>query len=115
MWKRQYHANHRNSKSIFDFTIYDIVTIEFDNDWYIYDAQDEAHVEVSTNGGSTWVGVWDHVGASIRNTHESVNISSLAAGNSNIKIRLRSVQPGWDWWWVLDNFCVYGMYVVPVN
>ena len=100
---------------VFDFTLYDVVTIEFDNDWYIYDAQDEAHVEVSTNGGSTWVGVWDQVAASIRNTHETVNISSLAAGNSNIKIRLRSVQPGWDWWWVIDNLCVYGMYVVPVE
>jgi PKD repeat protein len=99
----------------FDFSIYDVVTIEFDNDWNVIDAQDEAHVEVSTNGGSTWVGVWDQIGTDISNTHESVNISSLAAGNSNIKIRLRSVQPGWDWWWVLDNFCIYGMYIVPVE
>ena len=98
-----------------DCTQYDVVTIEFDNDWNILDAQDEAHVEVSTNGGTVWVGVWDQIGADIRNTHESVNISSLAAGNSNIMIRIRSVQPGWDWWWVLDNFCVYGMYVVPVE
>jgi len=41
-----------------DFSIYDVVTIEFDNDWYVFDAQDEAHVEVSTDGGTTWVGVW---------------------------------------------------------
>jgi len=20
---------------------------------------------------------------------------------------LRSVQPGWDWWWAVDNFCIY--------
>ena len=98
-----------------DCTLYDVVTIEFDNDWRILDAQDEAHVEVSTNSGSTWVGVWDQIGTDIRNTHETVNISSLAAGNANIMVRLRSVQPGWDWWWVLDNFCVYGIYVVPVE
>ena len=99
----------------FDCTMYDVVTIEFDNDWNVFAAQDEAHVEVSTDGGSTWIGVWDKIGEDILNTHESVNISSLAAGNSNIKIRLRSVQPGWDWWWVLDNFCVNGTYVVPVE
>ncbi|MBK9099343.1 MAG: exo-alpha-sialidase [bacterium] len=96
----------------FDLTLYtEMVWIEFDNDWNIYDTQDEAHVEVSTNGGSTWVGVWDQIGADIRNTHEVIDITSIAAGQSNVKFRLRSVQPGWDWWWVLDNFCVYGMYL----
>ncbi len=99
----------------FDCSIYEVVKIEFDNDWRILDAQDEAHVELSTNGGTTWVGIWDHVGASIRNSHETINISSLAAGSANVKVRLRSVQPGWDWWWVLDNFRLYGIYVNPVN
>ncbi len=98
-----------------DCSNYDIVTIEFDNDFRILDAQDEAHVEVSTDGGSSWIGVWEIIGVSVRNTHELINISSLAAGNSNVKIRLRSVQPGWDWWWVLDNIIVYGTYVVPVE
>ena len=100
---------------IFDFSIYDVVTIEFDNDWYVIDAQDEAHVEISTNGGSTWFGVWDQIGNDIRNTHEVINISAMAAGESNVKIRVRTVQPGWDWWWVLDNFSVYGTYVQQTN
>ncbi len=99
----------------FDFSIYDVVMIEFDNDWNILDGQDEAHVEVSTNGGSTWVGVWDQIGIDIRNTHEALNISALAAGKSNVKIRVRTIQPGYDWWWVLDNFSVYGTYVEPSN
>ena len=94
---------------------YDQVIIQFDNDWNVIDAQDEAHVEVSIDGGSTWTGVWDQVGIDILNTHESINITSLAAGQSNVKVRLRSVQPGWDWWWVLDNFSVLGSYVVPVE
>ena len=92
-----------------------MVTIEFDNDWNVIDAQDEAHVEVSTDGGSTWTGVWDQVGTDIRDTHESINISSIAASQSNVKIRIRSVQPGWDWWWTVDNFCVYGTYVMNNN
>jgi len=92
-----------------------MVWIEFDNDWNVLDAQDEAHVEVSINGGTTWVGVWDKIGSDIRNTHEVVDITSVVSGQSNVKFRLRSVQPGWDWWWAVDNFCIYGMYIVPVE
>ena len=98
-----------------DLSNYALVTIQFDNDWNTLDAQDEAHVEVSTNGGTTWTGVWDQIGVDITNTHESINITSLAGGLSNVKVRLRSVQPGWDWWWTVDNFCVIGSYVIPVE
>jgi hypothetical protein len=100
----------------FDLSVYtSMVWIEFDNDWNILDAQDEAHVEVSIDGGTTWVGVWDQIGSDIRNTHEVVDITSIVSGQSNVKFRLRSVQPGWDWWWAVDNFCIYGMYIVPVE
>ena len=89
--------------------------IEFDNDWNVYIAQDEAHVEVSTNGGSTWIGVWDKIGSDIRNTHEVIDVTTLLGGQSNVSVRVRTVQPGFDWWWVLDNFSVYGRYLVPVE
>jgi len=98
-----------------DLSVYTTTWIEFDNDWNTLDAQDEAHVEVSTNGGSTWVGVWDKIGTDIRSTHEVVDITSFVAGQSDVKFRLRSVQPGWDWWWAVDNFCIYGSYIVPVE
>jgi hypothetical protein len=101
---------------VFDLSIYTtLVWIEFDNDWNVLDAQDEAHVEVSTDGGSTWFGVWDKIGTDIRNSHEVVDVTSAVSGQANVKFRLRSVQPGYDWWWVLDNFCIYGMYIVPVE
>ncbi len=38
----------------------------------------------------------------------------MADGQANVKFRLRSVQPGWDWWWAVDNFCIYGS-IVPVE
>jgi hypothetical protein len=100
---------------VLDLSNYDVVTIEFDNDWNVLDAADEAHVEVSNDGGSTWVGVWDQIGTDITNTHESINISSIAANQSNVKVRVRSVQPGWDWWWAVDNFAVFGTYIIPVE
>jgi len=101
---------------ILDLSTYtDAVWIEFDNDWNVIDAQDEAHVEVSTDGGSTWTGVWDQIGTDIRNTHEVLDVTGLLGGQSNVSIRVRSVQPGWDWWWALDNFMVWGQYIVPVE
>ncbi len=101
---------------ILDLSTYtDAVWIEFDNDWNVFDAQDEAHVEVSTDGGSTWTGVWDQIGTDIRNTHEVIDVTAFLGGQSNVSVRVRIVQPGWDWWWVLDNFSVYGRYLVPVE
>jgi hypothetical protein len=97
-----------------DATMYQNVWIEFDNDWRILDAQDEAHVEVSTDGGSTWTGVWDQIGVDVRNTHENIVISNEVALTS-FMVRFRSVQPGWDWWWVVDNVCIYGSDPIPVE
>jgi len=97
-----------------DASFYEFVQLDFDNDWRTLDAQDEAHVEISIDGGTTWTSVWSQVGVSVRTTHETVDISSLAGFNSFL-IRLRSVQPGWDWWWALDNITVIGWGFVPVE
>ncbi len=100
----------------FDLSQYtEMVWVEFDNDWRFLLASDEAHVEASTDGGSTWTGIWDQVGVDVRNTHEVVDATVLLAGQSNVMFRLRSVQPGWDWWWAVDNFCIYGEYILPVE
>ena len=90
-----------------DFSSWVGIILEFDNDWRTIDADDEAHIEVSTDGGATWIGIWDQIGVSVRNTHEIVDASVLD-GQSNCMLRLRSVQPGWDWWWAVDNICFYG-------
>jgi len=101
---------------ILDLSTYtDAVWIEFDSDWNVYDSQDEAHVEVSTDGGNSWTGIWDQIGTDIRNTHEALDVTGLLGGQSNVSVRVKVVQPGWDWWWVLDNFMVYGQYIVPVE
>ncbi|NNL20578.1 MAG: T9SS type A sorting domain-containing protein [Ignavibacteriaceae bacterium] len=101
---------------VFDLSIYTgSVWLEFDNDWNVFDAADEAHIEISIDGGTTWTGVWDQIGTDIRNTHEVVDITTIASEEPDVRFRLRSVQPGWDWWWAVDNFCIYGMYIVPVE
>lgn len=96
-----------------DATLYQTVELEFDNDFRILTATDESYVEVSLDG-TNWVAVWSKIGVSVRNTHEVVNISSQVA-LTNFYLRFRSVQPGWHWWWVVDNVVVKGSNPIPVE
>jgi hypothetical protein len=88
--------------------------IEFDHDWRTIDADDRATVEVSTDGGSTWSLVVDWFGVDARMEHY---ISPQAATGlaTDIRFRCISVQPGWDWWWAIDNFAIYFTDPVPVE
>ncbi|GAG76259.1 unnamed protein product, partial [marine sediment metagenome] len=86
---------------------HDSVKLEFDNDWNAIDAQDQAKVDVSYNGGSTWTNIISWGGTDVRNTHEVHSLSG-ATNNPNVKIRFVSIQPGWDWWWTIDNVCIKG-------
>jgi hypothetical protein len=87
-----------------DATGYYGLILFFDNDFRVYDGQDEAYVEVSTDEGATWSVVWSVIGVDRRNTTELVDLSFL--GGTIFKLRFKSVQPGWDWWWVIDNIYI---------
>ena len=88
-------------------TGYDNIYLEWDNDWQHHTAQDIARVQASYNGGVTWGTVVEWSGVSKRNSHESYPLPG-AANNNNLLIRFVSIQPGWDWWWVIDNVHVSG-------
>ncbi|MCF7793803.1 MAG: carboxypeptidase regulatory-like domain-containing protein [Candidatus Cloacimonetes bacterium] len=90
-----------------DLITYENIFIDFDNDFNAIDSDDWAYVDVSNDGGSTWNNViaWND---DVRETHESVDISTYASLNSNVLIRFYSIQPGWDWWWAIDNVEVSG-------
>jgi hypothetical protein len=85
-----------------DATNYPNVAVEWDNDWYPISSSDFAYLDVSVDGGATWMNVVTFGVTGVRNTHEYHDISSMVGGQSFI-FRLVSVQPGWDWWWALDN------------
>ncbi len=97
-----------------DASLYSVVNLEFDNDWQAIGATDFSYVEVSVDGGTTWTAVRTFDITDVRNTHEVINISSFVALQS-FRFRLRSIQPGWDWWWAVDNIKVIGSGVVPVE
>ncbi len=98
-----------------DFSSYSNVLLEFDSDWRILDAQDQAKVEVSTDSVS-WTTVLHHNGVSAREMHEIVDISAEVDSQATVWIRFVSIQPGWDWWWVVDNVAIFGETgIVPVE
>ena len=96
-----------------DASLYQTVTIEFDNDWQAIDNADFSYVEVSTDNAN-WIPVRTFDVTDVRNTHEFIDISSSVALQS-FYLRLRTVQPGWDWWWAVDNISVIGSNIVPVE
>jgi hypothetical protein len=98
-----------------NFSMYGSVHLEFDSDWNALDAEDFCYVDVSNDGGTTWVNYLTYTGTDVRNTHVVLDISTTAALQSNVKVRFKSVQPGYDWWWTIDNVQIIGGSVVPVE
>ena len=90
-----------------DFSFDNTIWIEFDNDWRTSSSADEAYIDVSNDGGAHWVIVASWLGIDNRATHEFVDLTDVTALQTDVSIRLRTIQPGWDWWWAVDNFTVY--------
>ncbi len=77
-------------------------TIEWDNDWFPINTEDSAFVDVSYDYGSSWINIATFNSTEVRNTHESYFVPNLYTGQS-YPVRFKTVQPGWDWWWAVDN------------
>jgi hypothetical protein len=90
------------------------VSIEWDNDWYIINAQDTARVQVSYNGGTTWTTLVEWGGVSQRNSHELRALPG-ATNVASLKVRFVAIQPAWDWWWAIDNVQIKGDRVTSVE
>jgi Carboxypeptidase regulatory-like domain/FlgD Ig-like domain/MAM domain, meprin/A5/mu len=85
-----------------NMAVYDDIILEFDSDFYAIDTDDLCYVDVSVDG-TTWTNVLFYNGTSVRETHESIDVSAIASLESMVYIRFHSIQPGYDWWWAIDN------------
>ena len=97
-----------------DATMFQTVSIEWDNDWQAINSADFAYLDVSTDGGTTWENVVTFDVTDVRNTHEYYDISSMVALH-NFIFRLKTIQPGWDWWWAIDNLKIVAWNMIPVE
>jgi hypothetical protein len=98
-----------------NFTMYQTVKLEFDSDWNAIDTEDSALVDVSNDGGTTWVRYMSYGSVDMRNEHKVIDISATAALHNNVKVRFKTIQPGYDWWWAIDNVTIIGSNMVPVE
>jgi len=90
----------------FDFSGETTVILEFKYDfrWYTYGNAEVADVDVSLNGGTTWTNVWRRSGASDRGPKTArVNLSALAGGQADVRVRFRYYNANYDWWWQVDD------------
>ena len=84
------------------------VILDFDSDFNMIDDDDYGYVDVSSNGGDTWNNVLTYNGVDVPAAHEMINITEFTAGFEAVLIKFHSVQPGWDWWWAIDNVMISG-------
>jgi hypothetical protein len=85
------------------------VTLEFKTDFKHYQSE-IADVDVSVNGGGNWTNVWRKSGVDY-NGSVSIDISSIAAGQSSVIVRFHYYNANWDWWWQIDDVKLGGIYL----
>ena len=88
-----------------DFSGQMVVVVEFDQDFEVYPNSriEVADVDVSINGGE-WQTVLHQEEESVPGpNHQTVDISSLAADQSDVRIRFHYYNANFDWWWQVDN------------
>ena len=85
-------------------------TLEFDQYFYYYSLGGDEYGDVdvrSSNTGGSWVNVFQNHGASSSNPdHQSIDITTEAAGASDVQIRFYYYQANFDWYWMIDNILV---------
>jgi hypothetical protein len=83
---------------------YSIVKISWDQ-YYRHLTPSSGNVEIWN--GSAWINVYSVSTTTTNPNHQSIDISSVAANMSGVKVRFRYVGD-WSWWWIIDNISVTG-------
>ncbi|RPI22538.1 MAG: carboxypeptidase regulatory-like domain-containing protein, partial [Actinobacteria bacterium] len=76
--------------------------IRFNSDYRHYDV-DVADVDISVDGGTSWTNVWQQTADARGPRVESIDITSLAAGEADVKARFHYYDAFFAWWWQIDN------------
>ena len=99
-----------------NMSTFDHVFVEFDSDFHIYSSsQDQGWMDISVDGGTTWTNVYYVVGVDDRTVHKTFDVTAIAAGKSDVRVRFTYANTGWNWYWAIDNVSVYGTGAVPVE
>jgi S-layer homology domain len=88
-----------------DLSSFSAVQLAFDQDYFNVGDGDEADVDVSPDGGTTWNNVLKQTSSARGPNHVALNISS-AGGNSNVKVRFHYYNAFFAWWWQVDDVVI---------
>jgi subtilisin-like proprotein convertase family protein len=92
---------------VLNLSIATAVTLQFDQNfrWYSQGQNEVADVDVrSSRTGGVWVNVLRQQGTSSPDPdHKTLDISSRAAGASNVQVRFHYYNGMGDFWWQIDN------------
>ncbi|MCB2210307.1 S8 family serine peptidase [bacterium] len=87
-----------------DLSGWTTVILTFDQDLFIYagSGDEVADVDVSVSGGA-WQNVLRQTITLRGPNQKTVDISGLAAGQSDVRVRFRYYNANFDWWWQVDT------------
>jgi len=97
---------------VLNLAAYSVVLLKFKT-FFDHYSSEIANVDISSNGAAgPWTTVWskslvDYIGS------EQIDISSLAAGRSNVMVRFRYYNANYDNDWDIDDVVVTG--IIPVS
>ncbi|WP_051913568.1 hypothetical protein [Thermus caliditerrae] len=85
-----------------DLSGYTTVRLHFDHYFY-YFSDEIGDVDVSVDGGNTWVNVARFQGEDVGPETHTVDISAIAGGQPNVIIRFHYYDANFDYFWIVDN------------
>ncbi len=62
-----------------------------------------ADVDISTDGGTVWTNVWHKTADVPGPSVQSIDITTIAAGQADVKARFHYYNAFFAWWWQVDN------------
>lgn len=72
--------------------------------WFATAPNEVADVDISQNGASgPWINVWRRTESYLGPIEETIDVSAVAGGRSNVMARFRYYNASFDWWWQVDN------------
>ncbi|MEO6061993.1 MAG: carboxypeptidase regulatory-like domain-containing protein, partial [Thermoflexales bacterium] len=72
--------------------------------WFATAPNEVADVDISQNGASgPWLNVWRRTDSYLGPVEETLDVSAVAGGRSNVMARFRYYNASFDWWWQVDD------------
>ena len=90
---------------VLDLSALATVDLQFNTD-YDYRSGDFASVDVSNDAGATWHNAWYRSSDARGPRTETIDISTLAAGQNDVQIRFHYGNGSFDFFWAVDNVMI---------